>query len=151
MTEERALVIFTGAYEHVSDALVDLEAIEQLHKDDFVGMFDGAVVEQKGGKPRIVKRMDRPVVRVIPDELGFGPLSRKELKEAAAELGGYQAGLIVVGEPSLEKAFDEAVTKATKVGMRTVDASADEIAKEMQNAVREEAGSGLPPSYRPEP
>jgi hypothetical protein len=114
-------------------------------------VFDGAVVEQKGGKPRIIKRMDRPVVRVIPDELGFGPLSRKELREAAAELGGYQAGLIVVGEPSLEKAFDVAVTKATKVGMRTVDATADEIAKEMQNAVREEAGSGLPPSLRPEP
>ena len=30
---------------------------------------------------------------VIPDELGFGPLTRKELKEAAAELGG-QAGRI---------------------------------------------------------
>ena len=30
---------------------------------------------------------------VIPDELGFGPLTRKELTEVAAEVGG-QAGCI---------------------------------------------------------
>jgi hypothetical protein len=49
-------------------------------------------------------------------ELGFGPLSRNELKEAAAELSGNQAALIMVGEPTLDKAFDEAVTRAAKDG-----------------------------------
>jgi hypothetical protein len=34
--------------------------------------------------PRIVKRMDRPRVRVIREVLGGGTLPRKELKEAAA-------------------------------------------------------------------
>ena len=73
---------------------------------------------------------------MIPEELGFGPLSRKELKEAAEELGANQAGLIVVGEPTLEKAFDKAVTRAAKTLKQTVDATTDELAAEMKQAVQ---------------
>jgi hypothetical protein len=101
-----------------------------------VGTFDAAVVNLQKGKPHIVKRMDRPMVRVIPEELGFGTLTRKELKEAAAELQGSQAGLIVVGQPTLEKGFDKAVTRANKVIKRTMDATADEIAQEMKEAAQ---------------
>lgn len=73
-------------------------------------------------------------MRVIPEELGFGWLRRKELQEAAAELGPNQVGLIVIGEPTLEKGFDIAVSRATKVVKQTVDATTDEIADEMKAA-----------------
>jgi hypothetical protein len=136
MAKERDLSVYTAVYDNVDAAKADLEAIEQLHKDDLVGTFDAAVVDQEKGKPHIVKRLDRPIVRVIPEELGFGPLKRKELKEAAAELGSNQAGLIVVGQPTLEKGFDKAVTRATKVLKHTVDATADEIAAEMKEAAQ---------------
>ncbi len=136
MAKERDLALYTAVYDNVDAAKADLDAIEQLHKDDLVGTFDAAVVDQEKGKPHIVKRMDRPIVRVIPEELGFGPLKRKELKEAATELGANQAGLIVVGQPTLEKGFDKAVTRATKVLKRTVDATADEIADEMKEAAQ---------------
>src|SRR6516164_5214782 len=106
MARERELAVYTAVYGSVDDAKADLEAIEQLHKDDLIGTFDAAVVDQQKGKPHIVKRLDRPMVRVIPEELGFGTLRRKELKEAAAELTADQAGLIVVGQPTLEKGFD---------------------------------------------
>ena len=115
MARERELAVYTAVYGSVDDAKADLEAIEQLHRDDLIGTFDAAVVDQKNGKPHIVKRLDRPVVRIIPEELGFGPLSRKELHEAAAELAASQAGLIVIGEPTLEQGFDKAVTRAAKV------------------------------------
>jgi hypothetical protein len=69
----------------------DLEAIEQVHKEDLVGTFDAVGVDQEKGKPHVVKRMDRPIVRVIPEALGSGPLNRKELKEAPAELSANQA------------------------------------------------------------
>ncbi len=134
MTKE-PLVVFIAIYENVDDALVDLEDIEVEHKDDFVGLFDAAIVEKKKGRLHVVKRMDRPFVDVIPDELGFGPLSRPELKEAAAELSPNQVGLIVIGQPSLENAFDKAVTKATKVVKSNVNATPDEIAKDMKEAV----------------
>jgi hypothetical protein len=136
MAKERELAVFTAVYDNVDDAKADLNDIEQLHKDDLLGTFDAAVVDQEKGKPHIAKRMDRPIVRVIPEELGFGTLRRKELKEAAGELQGNQAGLIVVGQPTLEKGFDKAVTRAAKVVKRTMDATTDEIAEEMKEAAQ---------------
>jgi hypothetical protein len=133
MTKE-PFVVFIAVYENVDDALVDLEDIEVEHKDDFVGLFDAAIVEKKNRRLHVVKRMDRPFAHVIPDELGFGPLSRPELKQAAAELNPNQVGLIVIGQPTLENAFDKAVTKAAKVVKSNVDATPDEIAKDMREA-----------------
>jgi hypothetical protein len=125
-----------AVYQSVDSAKADLDDIERLHKDELVGNFDAAVVDKENGKPHIVKRMDRPRIRVIPEELGFGPLSRKELKEAAAELSGNQAALIMIGEPTLEKAFDKAVTRAAKTFKNTVDATTDELTRELQGAVQ---------------
>jgi len=86
--------------------------------------------------PHVVKRMDRPGVRVIPEWFGGGTLPRKELHELAAQLTASQAGLIAVGEPTIEKALDQALTSADKVVKRTVDATTDEIASELQEALK---------------
>lgn len=40
------------------------------------------------------------------------------------------------GEPTLAKAFDQAVTTADKVIKRDVDASTDEVAGELQEALK---------------
>lgn len=129
------LPIYQQGYNSVESAKADLDALEQLHEDDVVGKFDAAVVDNENGKSHIIKRMDRPRVRVIPEELGFGPLSRKELKEAAAELSGSEAALIMVVEPTLQKAFDKAVTRAAKTVKQTVDMTTDELARELKSAV----------------
>ena len=42
-----------------------------------------------------------------------------------------QAGLIVVGEPTMEQGLDEALTRAAKVVKRTVEATTDEITSEL--------------------
>ena len=135
MAKDKDLVMYVSLYENVGDAKADLEAIEDLHRDDLIGTFDAAVVEKEKGKAHVVKRLDRPMVRVIPEWIGFGPLSRKELKEAATELSGTEAGLVMVGEPTLEKAFNKAVTHASKTVKRVFDATADELAQEMKEAV----------------
>ena len=100
-----------------------------------VGKFDAAVVDNENGKPHIVKRIDLARIRVVSEDLGFGPLSRKELKEAASELSGNEAALIMVGEPTLDKAFDKAVTHAAKTVKQTVDTTTDELARELKGAV----------------
>jgi uncharacterized membrane protein len=128
--------LYTAVYGSVDDALDDLDAIEQLHSDDLIGKFDAAVIDQKDGKPHIAKRVDRPRIEIIPELFGGGPLPRKELKDAASELAAGQAGLIVVGEPTLEKGFDKAVTHAAKVVKRSLDASTDQIANELQDALK---------------
>jgi len=136
MTEKQDMVLYAATYDSVSAALTDLDAVEQLHKDDLIGKYDAAVIDQENGKPHIVKRMDRPRFRVIPEVFGGGTLPRKELHEAAQELTASQAGLIAVGEPTIEQAVDKALTGAAKVVKRTVNATTDEITSELQEALK---------------
>jgi len=96
------------------------------------------VIDQEDGKPHVVKRMDRPHIRVIPEWFGGGTLPRKDLHDAAEQLTADQAGLIVIGEPTIEKGLDKALTKAAKVVKRTVDATTDEITSELQEALKAE-------------
>ncbi len=131
------MALYTAVYESLSPALEDLGAIEKLHEDSMIGSYDAAVIDQEEGKPHIVKRMDRPHVRVIPEAFGGGTLPRQELKEAAQELTSDEAGLVVVGEATIDAGFDKAVTRATKVIKRTLDATSDEIADELKDALKE--------------
>jgi hypothetical protein len=136
MAEKEALVVYAAAYETVEAALADLDAIEQLHKDEAIGKYDAAVIDKEDGKPHVVKRMDRPHIRVVPEWFGGGALPRKELHEAAENLTANQAGLIAVGEPTIEQAVDKALTKAAKVVKRTMEATTDEITSELQEALK---------------
>jgi hypothetical protein len=136
MTDKKPMMVYAATYENVSAAEADLDAIEQLHKDDVIGSFDAAVIDQENGKPHVVKRMDRPGIRVIPEWFGGGTLPRKDLHEVAQQLTAGQAGLIAVGEPTIERALDEALTSADKVVKRTVDATTDEITSELKEALK---------------
>jgi len=136
MAEKKQLVVYAAAYESLEAALADLDAIEQLHKDEMIGQYDAAVIDKEDGKPHVVKRMDRPHIRVIPEWFGGGTLPRKELHEAAEQLTANQAGLIVVGEPTIEQGLDKALSKAAKVVKRTVEATTDEITSELQETLK---------------
>jgi hypothetical protein len=130
------MMLYTAVYEDVPAALDDLTAIEQLHKDGMIGKFDAAVIDQEDGKPHIVKRVDRPHIRIIPEFFGGGALPRKDLKDAASELTSDEAGLIVIGEPTLEAGVDKAITRTSKIVKRSVDATTDELTSELQEALK---------------
>jgi len=134
--DKKPMVLYTAVYDSVQAARDGLDAVEQLQQDKILGTFDAAVIDQENGKPHIAKRMDRPGIRVIPEWFGGGTLPRKELHEAAAELTSGQAGLIVVGEPTVEQGLDRALTNANKVVKRTLDAAVDEITSEVQEALK---------------
>jgi hypothetical protein len=136
MADKNQLLLYTAAYETVTAALADLDAIEQLHKDELIGKYDAAVIDKENGKPHIVKRMDRSRMRVIPEWFGGGALPRKELHDAAEELTANQAGLIAVGEPTIEKGLEKAFAGAAKVVKRSVEATTDEITSELQEALK---------------
>jgi hypothetical protein len=136
VAEKKPLLVYAAAYETVEAALADLDAVELAHMGEMIGQYDAAVIDKEDGKPHVVKRMDRPHIRVIPGWFGGGTLPRKELHEAAEQLTASQAGLIAVGEPTIEKGLDEALTRAAKVVKRTVEATTDEIASELQEALK---------------
>ena len=136
MSDSKRQVVYAAAYADLAQALADLDAIEQLHRDEVIGSYDAAVIDKENGKPHIVKRMDRPRIRIIPEAFGAGTLPRKELHEAAEELTAGEAGLIAVGDPTIEKAVDNAIADAANVTKRYVDAATDEIADELREALK---------------
>jgi hypothetical protein len=95
------------------------------------GSADGLPIAQA-----YATRADTAFTAVIPEWFGGGTLQRKELHELAEQLTASHAGLIAVGEPTIEKALDQALTSADKVVKRTVDATTDEIASELQEALK---------------
>jgi hypothetical protein len=121
-------MLYTAVYTDVGAALADLDALERLHHEEMLGKYDAAVIDKEDGKPHIVKRVDRPGIRVIPELLGRGTLPRGELHDAASQLDENEAGLVVVGEPTLEKGFDRAVTRSAKTIKRSFDTATDELA-----------------------
>jgi hypothetical protein len=137
MADKDRLDVYAASFSSITDAQTALATIEQLYKQGAVGTLDAAVIDKENGKPHVVKRLDRPRIRVIPEWFGGGALPRKELHEAAEELTADQAGLLVVsGEPAIEKALDKALAGAAKVTKHKVDATIDQITSELQEALK---------------
>jgi hypothetical protein len=136
MAEKRQMVVYAAAYGTVEAALADLDAVEQLHKDEMIGQYDAAVIDKKHGNLTLSSGWIARTSRVIPEWFGGGTLPRKELHEAAEQLTAGQAGLIAVGEPTIEKDLDKALTKADKVVKRAVEATTDELTSELQEALK---------------
>lgn len=127
-------VAYVAVYPDVGSAMADLDEFSQLHDDELIGKYDAAVIDQENGKPHIVKRVDEPRISVIPEWFGKGRLPNGQLKDAAAELEPGEAALVVVGEPTIEKAFDKSVQRATKTAKEKFDASADQLASALTDA-----------------
>jgi hypothetical protein len=135
-TDSGRYVLYAAAYDNVTQARTALDAVEELHRAELIGSYDAAVIDKEDGKPHIVKRMDRPRIHIIPEWFGGGTLPRKELHEAAEQLTASEAGLLVVGEPTIEKGLDQAITDANHVVKRFVDATSDEITSELKEALK---------------
>ena len=73
---------------------------------------------------------------MIPEAFGGGPLRRHDLHEAATTLHAGQAGLTVVGEATIEKGVDQAITRATKVIEQEFDKTTDELAAALVSATK---------------
>ena len=137
MADKDRLVVHVAAFSSVPDAEQALATIEQLYKDGAVGTLDAAVIDKENGKPHVVKRMDAPRIRVIPEWFGGGALPRKEIREAAEQLTADEAGLLVVSsEPAIEKAVDKALTGAGQVAKHKVDARIDQVTNELREALK---------------
>jgi hypothetical protein len=133
-------VLYAAVYNEVDSALADLAAFEQLHEDQVIGKYDAAVIDNEEGKPHVVKRADRPAIRLIPEWFGSGKLPRRELHEVAQALDSGEAALMVIGEPTLQKGFEQAVTRAANTVERDLEATTDELAKDLIDASKQSPG-----------
>jgi hypothetical protein len=134
MAEPEYVVIYAATYPTTAAARAALDTIGHLHK--VAGKYDAAVIDKENGKAHVVERMDHPHARIIPEWFGGGALTRKELNEAAQELLADEAGLIVVGEATIEPALDQVFTGTAKVFKREIEATIDQITSELQEAFK---------------
>ncbi|MGZ6691877.1 MAG: hypothetical protein ACXVHQ_31140 [Solirubrobacteraceae bacterium] len=102
-----------------------------------VGKFDAAVIDKKDGKPHVVKRVDHPYYRVIPEWFGSSTLPRHDLHEAAEALDAGQAALIVVGEATIAQGIETAVTRSAKTFKHDMNVATDALTKELTDALKE--------------
>lgn len=79
---------------------------------------------------------------MIPELLGHGALPENELRQAANELPAGKVGLIAVGEVSLERAFEDAVTGAARSAQREFTTTTDRLASDLIEAFKTEAARG---------
>ena len=135
-------VVYTAVYTDLEDAKFDLEALQQLHRDQMIGRFDAAIIDKEDGKPHIVKRVDHPYFRVIPEWFGSGTLPRKELHEAAEALDAGQAALVAIGEPTIAQGVERAIIRSSKTFKHDMDIATDELAKEMTDALKQTETAG---------
>ena len=133
MAELEYVVVYTATYPTVAAAQAALNTIEHLEKVS--GEYDAAVIDKENGKAHVVKRMDHPRARIIPEWFGGGILTRKELNDAAEELLAGEAGLIVIGDATIEPAVDQAFT-GTQVTKREIQATVGQITSELQEAFK---------------
>ncbi len=133
MADPHYVVVYAVTYPSVAAAQAVLDTIEHQDKE-MAGPYDAAVVDKENGKAHVVKRMDHPHARIIPEWFGGGELTRKELNDAAEELLADEAGLIVVGEATIEPALDKVLTG--KVFKREIEATIDQITNELQEAFK---------------
>ena len=136
MADPEYVVVYAAAYPNVAAAQAVLDTIEHLHRSEVDGEYDAAVIDKENGQPHVVKRLDHPHTRIIPELFGRGKLTRKELNDAAEELVADQAGLIVIGSATIEPALDKALTGTAKVVKREIEATVAQITSELQEAFK---------------
>ena len=128
--------VYTAVYDDEHAALADLEALERLHEEESIGKYDAAVIRMKLSEPHIVKRVDDPRIRVIPERLGHGALPSNELEKAAEELPAGISGADRVAEVALGRAFEDAVTQGVRVAQRDFTTTTDRLASELVEAFK---------------
>jgi uncharacterized membrane protein len=58
---DHQMFLYAGEYDSVEDAKADLEELKELHREDFVGTYDAAVLtKNEEGKVKIVDKIEKP-------------------------------------------------------------------------------------------
>jgi uncharacterized membrane protein len=164
---DRPVFLYAAVYDEIADAEADYEAVFDLHAAGAIGTFDSAVIRKEAdGKVRVTKT-EKPtqhgawtgaavgaLVGIIfpPSIIGtaivggaaggvighlWRGMSRGDLKDLGEALDEGEAALIVVGESRIDEQIEKATKRASKVLQKEVDADADELKREIDEAAKQ--------------
>src|SRR3954468_12125932 len=164
---DRPVFLYAAAYASAADARLDYEVLLDAHAVGLVGTYDAAVIERSDdGKVHVHKR-EKPTQHGAWTGAAVGALvgaifppaiigsavvgaaaggtighfrkgmSRSELKELGDLLDGGEAALIVIGESKVREELEKELRGAASIRERQVQADADELKREIDQAARE--------------
>ena len=166
---DRPVFLYAAVYDTVADAEADFEAVHALHAAGAIGTFDAAVIEKAADGKVHVHKTEKPTQHGAWTGIGVGALvgilfppsilgaaavggvaggvtghlwkgmSRGDLKDLGETLDEGQGAIIAIGESKVEEQLEKAVTRAQKTMEKQLDADADDLKKELEEA--EKAGA----------
>jgi uncharacterized membrane protein len=149
------MFLYAGEYESVEDAKADLEALKELHREDFVGTYDAAVLTKNDqGKVEIVEKIEKPTQHggwaglAVGAALGliFPPsvlVSGLVGAGAGALIGHLRGGMSNSDLKEVGEMLEESEAALIVVGEQTIERGVEEAVKhakrEMKKEVRADA------------
>jgi uncharacterized membrane protein len=167
---DKPVFLYAAVYDNIADAEADYAAVFDLHAAGAIGTFDSAVIEKQDGKVHVHKT-EKPTqhgawtgiavgavagILFPPSIIGtaivggaaggvaghlWRGMSRGDLKDLGEALDDGDAALIVIGESRIEEQVEKAVGRAKKVLEKQIDADADELKRQLDEAVKQGAAT----------
>ena len=152
---DNPLFLYAGEYESVDEAKADLEELKELHRDNFVGTYDAAVLtKNEEGKVKVVDKIEKPTQHggwaglAVGAAIGliFPPsvlVSGLVGAGAGALIGHLRGGMSNSDLKEVGEMLDESEAALIVVGEATIERGVDETIKhakkEMKKEVRADA------------
>jgi uncharacterized membrane protein len=161
---DEPMFLFLATYADEADAWLDYEAVKDLHALNVIGTYDAAVITKDAeGKVKVHKYEKAtqhgawtgiavgavvgvlfPPALIVEAAVGglaggvighvWRGLSRKDVMELGEFLDDGDAALLVVGKSTLEKALENAVTRANRQMEKEIKADKKEFERELKEA-----------------
>jgi uncharacterized membrane protein len=152
---DNPMFLYAGEYESVDDAKADLEALKELHREDFVGTYDAAVLTKNDqGKVEIVEKIEKPTQHggwaglAVGAAIGmiFPPsilVSGLLGAGAGALIGHLRGGMSNADLKEVGEMLEESEAALIVIGEQTIERGVEEAVKhakrEMKKEVRADA------------
>jgi uncharacterized membrane protein len=152
---DNPMFLYAGEYDTVEDAKADLKALKELHREQFVGTYDAAVLTKNDqGKVEVVDKIEKPTEHggwaglAVGAAIGliFPPsllVSGLVGAGAGALIGHLEGGMARSDLKEIGEMLEESEAALIVVGEATIERGVDEALKrakkEMKKQVRADA------------
>ena len=152
---DNQMFLYAGEYDSVEDARADLEALKELHREEFVGTYDAAVLtKNEEGKVEVVDKTEKPTQHggwaglAVGAAIGliFPPsilVSGLVGAGAGALIGHLRGGMSNSDLKEVGEMLDESEAALIVIGEETIERGVEEATrrakKQMKKEVRADA------------
>ena len=147
---DNQMFLYAGEYDSVEDAKADLEELKELHREDFVGTYDAAVLtKNEEGRVKIVDKIEKPTqhggwaglavgaaIGMIfpPSVLVSGLLGAG----AGALIGHLRGGMSNADLKEVGEMLEESEAALIVIGEETIEQGVDKAVKHAKRDVKKE-------------